>query len=222
MSELVWYAAYGSNLLGARFLTYLTGGVAPHRPSRRPHPGARNPEPPIDTRGWEVSHRLFFAASSKNWGGGALAWLDPRPGTDHQSLVRLWLVTVEQFEDIFRQENGLPIPAEDEDDVAPITLDGLAPGSPIDALDRWYGRLLHLGDGPDRHPVVTFTGANPDRHPLGPAHPAYLRTVGLGLMETFAFDAEGAARLVAEYEGNAGRVDWRALADDLTAWADST
>ncbi|MEM8924735.1 MAG: hypothetical protein AAGD35_14625 [Actinomycetota bacterium] len=251
MPELVWYAAYGSNLLWDRFRTYLEGGPVPHRPTPTIQAGARDPSPPRGDGRWTFEHELFFAGSSPGWGGGGVAFLHPepprpeppRPGPlqpgspppAHQdaaaTLGRRWLVTAEQFEDVFRQENGITVPGSDAHpgsgpghridagDGPLFDLDTVEPGGFIDAGPRWYGRVLHLGHGPDGNPVATFTGPDPYRHQRAPAPIAYLRTVGLGLLETWDLGpAEVAARLVA-CEGNRGAVDVDEVTADLEQWS---
>lgn len=223
MSDLVWYAAYGSNLSAERFITYLTGGSPPHVPVVGRHGGARDSSAPLANRSWEVPHRLFFAASSSKWGGGALAFLDPVADDTNVSLTRLWLITTEQFEDVFRQENRLAVPAPNDTAAVPLfTVRDLGPGGHCDATSSWYGRVINLGAGPDGHPVVTFTGRQADRHRLGPAHPSYLRTMGIGLMDRFRLEPAAAAEYLAGSEGNAGHIDRGALAADLARWHANT
>ncbi len=260
---LVWYAAYGSNLWWPRFRTYLEGGPVPYRPVPRDQAGARDPSPPAADRAWWLPHDLFFAGASPGWGGGAVAFLDPSPTTgsipkpepgadadpgapvttggdvdevpDSGTLARIWLITAEQFEDVFRQENGLRVPGStlapgsgpdrsvepeperwDRTGGGPLfDLARIPAGSHLDAGPQWYGRVLHLGPGPDGHPVATFTGPDPGRHRRGPAHPSYARTVALGLMETWGLDGEQAADRLGRCDGNRGDLDLRALTRDL-------
>lgn len=197
--EHVWYAAFGSNLHGARFITYLAGGPVPHSPMGRVQEGGRDPSPPLDDRPYELNHRLFFARRSPGWAGRGVAYLEPEADDQHTTLCRLWLITTEQLEDVYRQENG-----RDE----PVTIDhtALATEGRLDLLVASYGRLLHLGSGPDDHPIVTFTCDQPGR--LGPerrAHDAYLKVMALGLGEAWGLDEGEAARyLEARGPGNVG------------------
>ncbi len=200
MSGLVWYAAYGSNLWSARFLTYLTGGPVPLSPAGRVQDGARDPSPPQADTPARLPGRVLFGRSSSGWGGGGIAFLDPAashpapgdptPGGSggDQVLGRLWLITVDQFADVASQENGHPLPAEAAD---PTALEG---GGHLDVGPGWYGRLLHLGAGPDGHPILTFTCPDPAAVPRHPAHPAYREVIARGLIETWgltAAEAEG-------------------------------
>lgn len=195
MSGLVWYAAYGSNLWSARFLTYLTGGPVPLSPAGRVQEGARDPSPPRADTPTRLAGRLLFGRSSSGWGGGGVAFLDPAgpdlaapapaAGDDvgSQVLGRLWLITLDQFADVASQENGHPLPSEAADPAA------LEPGGHLDVGPGWYGRLLHLGAGPEGHPVLTFTCPDPVAVPRRPAHPAYREVIARGLIETWDLTA---------------------------------
>jgi hypothetical protein len=101
--EPVWYVAYGSNKVPARFHTYLRGGRPPG--SRRHYLGARNPELPARSVDIRIPHRLFFAGDSPVWGGG-VAFVDPRPDPAHSTPAVAWLITTEQLSDLIAQENG--------------------------------------------------------------------------------------------------------------------
>ena len=168
MAAYVWYAAYGSNLWPERFRCYLEGGTAPG--STTSSPGARNPAPPQKTERSSCAHERFYAGESKRWHGGGVAFLASEPG-NHETILRLYLITEEQFEDVFAQENGLD---------SPISLDlaTLANAGHLDATDRWYGRLIDLGTHADGHQIVTFTAADPP--PRNPPHASYRATITRG------------------------------------------
>lgn len=102
-NDPVWYVAYGSNKVSARFHTYLRGGRPPG--SRRRYLGARNPELPLRSLDIRIPHRLFFAGDSPVWGGG-VAFVDPRPDPAHSTPAVAWLITTEQLSDLVAQENG--------------------------------------------------------------------------------------------------------------------
>ncbi|MGF1600391.1 MAG: histone deacetylase [Acidimicrobiales bacterium] len=208
--DLVWYAAYGSNLWQARFLTYLTGGPVPLAPSGRHQRGARDATPPRSASTITVPHRLFFARASAGWGGGGVAMLDPEPDPREATRCRLWLVSIQQFADVFAQENGHPDPIG-------IDVDELRRHRHADLHPGWYGRALHLGQGPGGHPVLTLTCPAAEREPLRAAHPSYLAVVGLGLVEGWGLDEAAAARYLAERDGNRGSVDPSVLHHQLVA-----
>ena len=170
MNDLVWYAAYGSNLSRARFLTYLTGGLAPR--NSRPHHGARDRSPPLDDRRVELSFDVYFAGESKRWGGG-VAFLDPVASTEPVAIGRAWLITHEQFEDVIAQENGAV--------TAPVDPTAITRGQSDLGLGGFYDRLL-VFDEWDGVPVVTFTTPVRREPPARPSA-AYLATMADGLAE---------------------------------------
>jgi hypothetical protein len=166
----VWYAAYGSNLARARFRCYLEGGAP--AVGQRPHPGARDPSPPDEDRWSTAPHALRFAGRSRRWAGG-VAYLDHRHDTG-RAHVRLWSLSLGQFEDVLAQECGLA-PGE-------VALDpgGLTPGHGMVVVEGGYGRLLRLADE-DGRPVLTCTWIDP--RPPAPPGPVYLDLVRHGLSE---------------------------------------
>jgi hypothetical protein len=167
--ELVWYVAYGSNLLAERFSHYLAGG----RPegARRAYAGCRDTTPWRRHSPVEVPGRLRFGGVSPTWGGG-LAFLDPdAPGS---TRGRGYLVTAGQFCDVARQEAR----------VEPGHGLALSPhGGRWDAVvPAAYETVLGLGEL-DGHPTFTFTTATGP--PAAAPAPAYLRTILAGLIETY-------------------------------------
>lgn len=200
---LVWYAAYGSNLLRTRFLTYLRGGPVPG--SARHQDGARDPSDPLDDRPYRLPLPLVFGRSSSGWGGGGVCFAGPHRDPDDGAMGRAWLITVEQLADVWCQENGATLSDGPEVDLGRLVADG-----EVDFGRGWYRRLVRLGDL-DGHPVATFTSeAAPAPNP---AHRSYLEVVGRGLMETWGLPATEAARYLADRPGNAGEVDPEELAD---------
>jgi hypothetical protein len=199
---LVWYAAYGSNLLRDRFVTYLRGGPVPG--SGRLQRGARDAADPVADRPFRLPRPLVFGQRSTGWGGGGVCFVDP-DRSDDGALGRAWLITVEQLADVWLQENGAP-------DGPEVDLDRLAVDGTADFGRGWYRWLHHLGEL-DGHPVATFTcEVAPDPNP---ADRSYLEVVGRGLIETWELSPVEAARYLASRSGNAGRVDADRLAEGL-------
>ena len=107
-SPYVWYASFGSNILLERFECYLRGGRIDGMV--RDMPGSRDPTPPLASTFWvDVPHRLFFAHSSPTWAGGGVAFMDVDTLVDPTmaTAFRLYRVTLEQFNDVLAQENGM-------------------------------------------------------------------------------------------------------------------
>lgn len=190
----VWYASYGSNLSAERFGVYLTGGPIPFSTTGRVQDGARNPAPATANQPFTIERSLLFTGKAKQWGGGGSAIIDTEHNPVTPTLSRAYRITLEQFEDVFAQENGLD---------APIPFDvGALIAGPIDLSSRKYGRIELVGEI-DSEPVLTF--CSPQRPTgLNPADASYLRVMGIGLMETYELSARGAADYLVMRPGNAG------------------
>ena len=180
----LWYVSYGSNLLRRRFLSYLVGGPIPGATDGRSQAGSRDPTPPRDDRPLQIDHTLLFALQSKRWGGGGVAFVDPHESPVTPTLGRAWDITLEQLEDVFRQENS-------QDHTIAIDLAQLADRGVIDAYPSAYGRLLYLGHHEDGLPEVTLTcTARPAQ--LNPAHSSYLGVIREGLAECWGLTVQEA------------------------------
>ncbi len=200
---LVWYAAFGSNVLRERFLMYLRGGPVPG--SGRMQHGARDATDPVDSRPYPLDRPMGFGFESAGWGGGGVAFVDPHRELPGDTMARAWLITDEQLADVWAQENGQTVGP--EIDLAVLAAEGSA-----DLGRGWYRRLEYLGTLDDR-PVATITcEAVPAPNPAGHA---YLDIVGRGLMETWSLSAADAAAYLASRNGNDGHVDRDSLADVL-------
>lgn len=198
----VWYAAYGSNLAAERFAVYLTGGAIPFSTTGRIQQGARNPAPATADQPFTLERSLLFTGSAKQWGGGGSAILDHDHNPITPTLSRVYRITLEQFEDVFAQENGLDAPI-------PFDVGDLLAG-PIDLSERKYGRIELVGEI-ESEPVLTFL--SPQRPAgLNAADTSYLQVMAIGLMETYEFSPRGAADYLAMRPGNAGVHDPVALA----------
>lgn len=169
----VWYLAYGSNLNPARLGLYLSGGET--------EPGARNPAPPSADRWMQLPFRLEFGHASQRWSGGGVAFVFP--DTAATAWFRAWRLTVEQFEDVFAQENRLSVGTE-------LPWDSLArEGHHLDLTSRWYGRLHVIERG--QEPLLTFS--SPTSVPPNPPHVDYRATIEAGFEDNPAVDAAAVA-----------------------------
>ncbi|WP_063837030.1 hypothetical protein [Phaeacidiphilus oryzae] len=213
MSEdLVWYAAYGSNLHRARLDCYLQGG-RPHGSSLW-HPGCRDPRPPRRHVPLLLPGRMYFAMESAAWGGGGMAFLDPDgPGS---AAGRGYLLTVDQFLDVAAQEMRRP-PGETPLDLAAALRDGRA----VCGLGR-YETLVLAGER-DGWPVLTFTapwaaGDVPWTRPSA----AYLTQLGAGLLEAHGWTPERIADYLCSRPGAAGNWSREAVRALLPEAADAS
>ncbi|HYZ93780.1 MAG TPA: histone deacetylase [Actinomycetota bacterium] len=173
MTELVWYAAYGSNLSRARFYCYLHGGCP--QGAGYDFPGCRDQSAPLEDRPFEIAPELAFGGTSRTWGGG-VAFVDP--DSTNGARARLYLITADQLADVVAQENWL--------EPGSVTIDEFEKETDLGA-DRTYGLVVPLGEL-EAKPVVTFTqhrGAALARPSI-----AYLQHIAQGLSESHALSIE--------------------------------
>jgi hypothetical protein len=189
VTELVWYACYGSNCSYERFRAYLEGGSP--RGGNHVHPGARNASLPVASGPITFPHAVCFSGYSKGWGGSP-AFLE-HTSTVSGALGRRYLITREQFEDVLTQENRLD---------APIPVDVHRPvGDRQLVCERPYGQVLTLSPI-DGYPVLTFTSPEPpETRTPGPPSAAYLGTLSRGLAEIQPLDADQIASRLLEASG---------------------
>ncbi len=133
-SELVWYAAYGSNLSEERFDCYITGGLC--KENGREYSGCKDKTPPREIRTASYPGKLSFGNSSGSWGGRGVAFFYPTENSEESGVVymKLYKISLGQLLDIQKQE-------------------GMSA--------NWYGRLLCLGNDGAGVPVYTFTSETP-------------------------------------------------------------
>lgn len=202
VSDLVWYASYGSNMSARRFSCYLQGGNLPGM--QRVYPGARDQSPPRASRPVWLGGAVYFALESKVWTGG-MAFLDP--DASGCAAGRAYLITVEQFADVVAQETHA-LPGSVDVNVSAAVASGrvtLGPGR--------YETLVVAGHV-ENVPVLTFTSPN-RQHPVTPPSPAYLRMLAQGLIEAHGWDMGETARYLSALEG-ADRLGLAAVETMLT------
>ena len=175
----VWYLAYGSNVNRSRFLHYLAGG--------RTESGARDATPPARDIWLRAPLRLTFAKESRKWDGGGVAFVDPDPGG--AAIVRAWDITGEQFEDVFAQENRLPVGTA-------LDWPALATG-PVSHGTGWYQRLFPVTVSlPGAQPAFTFSWAEPSS--FRPPDDAYAGAIRTGLLQNPAMTTADVDAYLAE------------------------
>ena len=213
MCEMVWYVCYGSNLLEDRFLCYIRGGVIPG--NVRSERGAKDSSLPKRSEPCMIDHELFFSTPIKKWFGSGVAYINPKkldqkddleanPGmvqTDEKSNVTLgrrYLITLEQFLDIVRQENALPADCKISIDFDQLKLTGsqvVLPGS-------HYGRLLYLGDM-EGYPMYSFTCIpSMEEMAKAPLFGPYYDVIAQGLKETFHMSKKEIAAYLGRHQEN--------------------
>lgn len=143
---------------------------------------------------------MVFAGNTSSWGLGGVAFIAAAP-SGHETLARRYLVTEEQFQDVFAQETGQMVGS--EIDLAATR----ATGSRVAGPGR-YDLGLYLGECAG-HPMFTCT--SPDFVGLEPNAPsdAYRAVVVAGLAEAHGMSKASAHRYiddrVASETGAAGR-----------------
>lgn len=206
LDQPVWYVAYGSNVLKERFLTYLQGGPIPNSTTGQRQDAARDSSLPTSDQPYAIDRTLFFAGSSSRWGDGGVAFLDADTRPASEVKGRAWRITLGQFEDLFRQENGLS-------DLVPIDFDNLVSAGRLEVVDRWYGRVEVVGQI-EGLPVLTLASPKLPAD-TAPAHISYLAVIAEGLGQSWGLTAEESADYLAQIPGIQGRYAATAILADL-------
>lgn len=179
MSDLVWYASYGSNLLKDRFMCYIQGGTPAGASTN--FPGCSDKTEPKEDRHLIIPYTLYFSKESPTWENKGVAFIKSAKNDKTRTLGRMYLITSEQFKEIVGQENFGNLGESHID----IDFDALSKDGELELLAGWYSRIIHLGYE-DALPIFTFTAAWPDdRIKLNPPGVAYLRIIIKGIMETY-------------------------------------
>ncbi len=179
MTDYVWYACYGSNLLTERFSCYIGGG----RPAnaKRIYPGCSDKTLPKKQKPAYIPYELYFAKSSKTWSGGGAGFINSERKSETSTLGKMYLITQQQFVDLVQQEVKL----EGEFD---INLNEVINAGQLDMKNgTWYDRILYLGKE-ENAPVFTFTNSMYLKEEINPPHPFYLRMIIEGLRETYQLE----------------------------------
>jgi hypothetical protein len=173
MADLVWYTAYGSNLCESRFLAYINGSDGSLWPKTR---GCRDQTLPRRNIFGTIPGQIYFAKRSRNWDNGGVAFYDPTLN-DSEIPVRMYLVTLEQFNDIFLQENDLA-----SGDITAIVR-GLSANSLAICGEGWYREIWRLADV-EGYPALTFTSpVRVNDAELVPPSQKYFEVIARGLGE---------------------------------------
>lgn len=183
--NMLWYAAFGSNVNRDRFLEYIRGGTS--RFNGAPLPGCRNTQDPIRDYALAINRELYFARFSERWGGG-VAFVRSEPSRS-QTLGRAYLITEEQFVDIASQENGrrpgdremkLDYAYSEQNRESYFTPG--APSKPSTVGTLPYGRILLLATR-ESWPVFTLTAEWSGYADVTPPARAYVKCIADGIRQ---------------------------------------
>lgn len=97
-----WYLSYGSNLYDERFKYYIKGGFCPF--NNRSYFGCTDKTWPLQNKSKIIHYQMYFAKNSSSWGGGGVCFINPIPDPNIYTYCRMYLVTKEQYEQIWNQE----------------------------------------------------------------------------------------------------------------------
>lgn len=107
--DLVWYVAYGSNMLYERLMCYFKGKS--FRGNGRASNRCVDATPPRERKNMLIPYNMYYANRSGSWEGKGVSFLDPtREGWAYGVA---YLISREQFEHLYREENGGFEPASD-------------------------------------------------------------------------------------------------------------
>lgn len=195
--DLVWYAAYGSNLHLPRLTCYLAGGTPPG--SLRTYLGARDPSPPRAVAPVRLQGQVRFAGDSPVWRGGVAVLHADQAGSatpgdragsaatvsrSGDVAAQAYLLTREQVCDIVAQETRREAGA--------VT----ALEAPLGGTG-WYDALVT--DVLRGHPLVALAATDPP--PPNPPGATYLGMLVQGLLATHSWSPEECADYVCAWPG---------------------
>jgi hypothetical protein len=193
----VWYVSYGSNLRKQRFDCYIKGGKPEN--SDKTEEGCKDKSPPCRIEKVSIPYQLYFAEEkTKAWKNGGVAFIghDETPTTP--TIGRMYLITEEQFKDVVKQENGIPVASElnlfDLREVKAKTRVTFLYGK-----SNWYGTIVYLGDK-DGYPKYSFTASREYGNYNAPSE-MYLTTIARGLGELGDMSAQEIAEYLVKARG---------------------
>lgn len=204
--KLVWYVAYGSNLLEDRFLSYIIGGQP--EGAQKTYNGCRDKTPPRRSKPKRINYEIYFAKNSSVWDNCGVCFINTTKNKSKRAFAKMYLVTRQQLEDIAKQETN-------STDL--INLDfktTIKTGCSIFKRPSWYGKLLFLGYD-CFIPMFTLTNENNDLSFSRPSI-SYIVTIIEGLRQTFRIKKSEIVNYLSNKNGIVGEY----TIDDLNAIID--
>lgn len=174
--DYIWYVGYGSNLSEQRFFCYIKGGTPDFGMGN--NAGCKKDQTlPVENKPLIIPYTLYFAwpnncKKTSKWGYGGVAFIGPHEDKEVKTFCRMWKITREQYEEVWDQEGR---------------------------SRSWYGKEIPLGDN-GGVPIYTITNEAVLSNIIRPSD-AYLKTIALGLKETYKFSKQEIADYLIDKEG---------------------
>ncbi len=99
-NKLMYYVAYGSNMLNERFMNYVKGGLC--RFNGKYYNSCKNISEPLKSIKVNIPYDMYFSKSSSKWNESSVCFLDD--SKSGFAYGKGYLITKEQFDDIQKQE----------------------------------------------------------------------------------------------------------------------
>ena len=100
--DLVWFVAYGPNILYEQFKVSINGGR--FRDTKKHYPGCAKKTLPQKDMPFILPYERYFGGTSFHWDDKGMAFLDP--DKEGETCGRAYLITAAQFEEIKKAEGG--------------------------------------------------------------------------------------------------------------------
>ena len=205
MSNHIWYAAYGSNMMEERFLCYIRGGTPAG--STTTYLGCADQSLPVKSEDCYINSELYFARKSTTWNNGGVAFIKNNFAPSASTFAKIYLITEEQFNQVVAQEIKTP-------GIAINFTQTKRNGSSIIKQNSWYGRIIYLGDQ-GGFPMFTFTAEN-DHVDINRPNDNYLKTIIKGIQESHDVDDITIMDYLLSTEGIDGNIDPQQLHEIIT------
>lgn len=178
LTEKVWYACYGSNILERRFRCYIEGGKP--EGAVKTYKGCNDKTLPTKNERFYICSELYFSKKSKSWNGSGVAFIKNKFDKKQSVFGRIYLISKAQLIDVARQET-------DTEEHLDLNFDqAIKNGSSIFKESSWYGNLIYLGQQ-NNVPVFTLT-SKVDLDDINRPSENYLKTIIYGIREAHGLD----------------------------------
>jgi hypothetical protein len=175
ISNMIWYACYGSNMNFNRFLKYIKGGQLIVNGETKEYKACLTDKlPPRQSEPYLINRRFFFAKESKTWNKHGVGFISNKRNKKSKTLGKLYLISKAQFSHLFAQENGRG--------ASKIDYENLLSNGILDFDYNFYNRIVILNKDYKGYPILTFT--NKSTLPTNKPHFEYAQLIKNGLMLT--------------------------------------